>query len=253
MLEAGNRLQINSLTENTPAANAANRFYTPKIQALLRAANWGFARKQVLGTQLKATIIDGAVSDDPPPQPWQFSYARPSDALKIRFLMPYVTPGTAGTPITTAPQVTLNQSPLPTGIPFVDAVDLNSLDQHIPVVLTDLQNAQIVYTSDLSQTPDIWDALFLNAATAVLASFFVTALSRDLPAMNMQIQIAKGALDIARAGDANERIANADHIPDWIGSRMQTANSINWWGSNPNGTSYQCTWDAFQFPSGLFY
>lgn len=253
LLEASNRIQISSFSENTPAAQAANRMFYPKVRATLRAANWAFARKQVLGTQLKATIINNAVSDDPPPQPFQFEYSRPSDALKIRFVAPYTTPATAGTPLTTAPQTSVNQLPFPTGIPFVDGVDTNSLGQPIQVVMTDLQNAQIIYTSDLSAYPDMWDSLFTNAVTAILASFFLQALSGDLARMNFQMQVARGALDQARAIDGNERIAKMERVPDWLMARTAYGGGASPWGANPNGTSYACTWDMIQFPTGQWY
>ena len=71
LLEMSNRVQINSLNDNSPAANACSLLYGPKTQALLRGAPWTFARKQVTLTQYKAAIVNGTVSSNPPPQQWQ--------------------------------------------------------------------------------------------------------------------------------------------------------------------------------------
>ena len=253
LLECSNRNQIQSLSDNSTAANAAALFYTPKTQMLLRGANWGFARKQVLLTQWKAAVVNGAVSSDPPPQPWQFSYLRPADCLRARFIQQYYTPATSGTPLTTSPNGFIPQPTVDTSIPFVDAMDVDGNGNPIQVILTNMPNAQLVYTADLSQYPDMWDALFLTAETAMLASYFINALQRDPTAMQMQIAIARAALDQARAVNASEGMTKVDHLPDWMAARAQGGIYNGPVFQGGAGSTYGGGWDSVSFPGGLSY
>ncbi len=174
-------------------------------------------------------------------------YAFPSDALKVRFLIPYVTPTAAGTPLTTGEQANgPNLSPN-TGIPFVIGNDGTPPRK---VLLTNLSQALIVYTSDLSQLPDMWDSLFLQAATSLLGSYFTSALARNVPQMQQQIGAAKMALDQARGGNGNESISNVDRIPDWIAAR---AGLSAYYGNGGPANANYCAYDQLAFPSGLFY
>lgn len=253
LLQMSNRVQINSLNDNSPAANAASLFYTPKTQALLRAAPWTFTRKQVVLTQYKAAIVNGAVSSNPPPQQWQYEYLKPADCLRARFIQSTVTTSTAGTPLTTAPNYAMPSPQVNTSTPFVMAMDVDSNNNPIPVILTNMENAQLVYTADLSQYPDMWDPMFLNAEVAMLASFFAQALTGDQQMISNQMAIAKMALDQARAVNGSESIPSVDHNPDWMRARMVSAGGYAPWAPNANGGIASAMWDAFSFPSGQFY
>ena len=253
-MEMSNRVQINSLNDNSPAANAASLFYTPKTQALLRAAPWAFARKQAILTQYKASIINGQQSSDPPPQPWNYEYLRPADCLRARFLQPFLTTSASDTvPLTTAPNVIFPAASADTRIPFVDAMDVDANGQPIKVILTQLPQAQLIYTADLSQYPDMWDPSFLSAETAYLASYFLSALSGDRQAMGQQIGIAKAILDSARAVNASESITSMDHTPDWIIARGGGFGRPAPWSPGVAGGFYNSGWDACAFPNGLTY
>ncbi len=249
--EIGMRVTINNFTQNTPASNAANLFYTPKTQMILRGAPWDFCRRTRLLTLLKASVVNGQVSSDPPAQPFAYEYEWPADCLKARFLIPYITPQPAGTPLTTGTTALANTTGTTTRIPFVVGVDTNSHGTPIKVIYTNLPNAQLVYTADLSQYPDMWDALFLTATTATLGAYFINALARDGAQMNQQIAIAKGALDSARSANGNESISNTDHIPDWMQARAVSGGGWAWVGTSPNGA--YSGYDACEFPGGLFY
>lgn len=253
LLRMSNRVQINSLNENSPAANAASLLYTPNTQALLRAAPWVFSRKQVVLTQYKAAIVNGETSSDPPPQQWQYEYLRPADCLRARFLQPTVTTTASGVPATTAPNMALPAPRVNTATPFVDAMDVDSNGNPIPVILTNLQYAQLVYTADLSQYPDMWDPLFLNAEVALLASLFAQALTGDMNLVNMQVAIAKDALDKARSMNASESISSVDHVPDWMQARMISAGGYAPWAPNADGGVIGAMWDTMGFPNGMFY
>lgn len=248
----GQQVQINSFNDNSPAARAANTLYTMLMQMLTRAAPWDKFRAQRALTLLKATVINGVTSDDPPPSPWNYEYAYPSDCLKARFIQPTPLPVEAGVPLTTAPNAALVTNALPTNVPFVVATDLDASSNPISVILTNLPQAQLIYNRDLSQVPDLWDPLYTSAAVALLGAYFINALARDRAQMNDQIALAKNLIDQARAASGNESISNADHIPDWVQARMAGGVSWAWNQGGPNGVN-PAWWSAVTFPDGQFY
>jgi hypothetical protein len=252
LMQMSNRVQINSLNDNSPAANAAALFYTPKTQALLRAAPWTFTRKQVVLTQYKAAIVNGAVSSNPPPQQWQYEYLKPADCLRARFLQPTMTTSTAGTPLTTAPNLAMPAPRVNTSTPFVMAMDTDTNGNPIPVILTNMENAQLIYTADLSQYPDMWDPMFLSAEVAMLASFFAQALTGDQNLVATQVSIAKAAIEAARAVNGSESIPSVDHVPDWMRARFTNPGSYAPWAPQAGGIM-GADWDAMGFPNGQFF
>lgn len=252
--EAGNQVMISSLSppDNSPAGKTAALFYTPKIRMLMRAAPWDSLRAQVALTLLKASVVNGAVSSNPPPQPWGFEYAWPVDCVRLRFLQPTLNTAPAGTPLTTAPSVSLPMPAVPTGIPFVVATDYDSNGAPIKVILTNVDVAQAIYTRDLSNYPDLWDPLFLGGATAFLASYFCQALTRNGAQLATQIGMAKSAIDQARAMNASESISIQDHVPDWMRVRQTSCVPWAWNSSGPAGV-FNAGWDQCQMADGLWY
>lgn len=237
--------------DTSPAAVSAGIFYTPKIQALLRGAHWDFARRQQTLTLYRAAIINGQVSSNPPPQPWQFEYLYPGDCQKARFLLQYMQPQPSGTPLTTVPTNAIQPALANTSVPFVISSSVDSFNIVRKTILTNMPNAMLVYTMDLSQQPDYWDSLFLTAATATLAAFFIANLAGDKGLLQMQVTIARDAVAQARATNGNEQQTIQDHIPDWIQARAQGSN----WGWNGTGTTGTCFygWDSVGLPGGLFF
>lgn len=252
LLEIGARVQINSLDDNSPAANACSLLYHEKVRMLLRGACWDFARRQVPLTLYKAAVINGNVSANPPPQPWQYEYLYPPDCLKARFLIPTYPTSPAGTPLTTGQTWSVLTPTTITSIPFVIATDLDSERLPVKVILTNLPLAQLVYTQDLSDAPDMWDALFTTGAIAVLAAYLINPLARNAGQLNQQIAVAKGVLDAARAANGNESISNADHVPDFLAIRFSGSAALGAWGNGQNGPYYS-GYDACAFPDGLTY
>lgn len=249
LAEIGQRVQIASFNDGTPAANVARLFYTPKLQMLARSAPWDSFRGQIALTLIKAAVINGTLSADPPPSPFAFQYQYPDDCLKARFLIPTLTsqPGTA-VPLTTAPNLQIRSANLPTAIPFVVATVKDDRGNDNKVILTNLGLAQLIYTRDVTQNPDEWDSLFLAAATALLGSYFINALARNQAQFNSQVAVAKNIIDQARVASANESISTSDHIPDWLQVRGRQA--VPWglgggWGAGG--------FDACTFADGLSY
>ena len=195
-------------------------------------------------------------SSNPPAQPFQVEYAWPPDCLKFRFVRPTLVTSNLTPPLTTAPQQVLPYGGSPTSIPFVVGTDFDAIGNPIKVIYTNLYTAQGVYVRDLTQYPDMWDPLFASAATALLAAYFINALMRNTEQMTQQIQIAKGALDTARAANANESITSIDHMPDWMRTRTMSAVGWGWNQTGPNGvfpTYGGGGWDSCGMPDGAFY
>jgi hypothetical protein len=254
LLEMGNRVQINSFNDASPTAQAARLLFQPKISMLARSAPWGSWRGQITLTQLKAALINGTLSSDPPPQPWQFEYAWPPDCLYARFVMPTMNSGFgSGPPLTTAPNINYPQGTPPTACPFVTATDFDSTGNSNRVILTNVPQAQLVYTRDLVHLPDLWDPMFLAAATATLASFFIAALANDKAKLNQQLGIARSMIEQARMMSAEEGISSIDTTAEWIRARRMS--SVPWLlsqGGGPNGVVYSA-YDQFLGPEGISF
>lgn len=252
LAEGATRTSINGFPpiDNTVAAVSARTFYTPKTQALIRGANWNFCRRQEMLTLLRRAIeADGTVSTDPPPQPFLFQYLYPSACLKVRFIQQFLTTTTSGTtvPLTSASGSSIYPAYANTRVPFVEAVDMSTGSPR-KTLLTNMQDAMAIFTTDMSQYPDMWDPMFTLANTAFLASYFIANLSGDRSNLQLQIGIAKQGLDSARGVNGNESISNIDHKPDWIRARSQGSTAY----SGAYGRGF-CDWDAVAFPDGLFY
>lgn len=152
LLEVGNRVAINSIGDGSPAGNAAAILYTPKLQALLRTAHWDFAcARSVPLTQWKAVVINGSLSNNPPPQPWQFSYLYPSDCIKMRFIQPAITVSSSAQVIATGPGLTYPYPQVPTEAPFVPSTDFDVNGNPIRVILSNVPKALATYTREIGR------------------------------------------------------------------------------------------------------
>ena len=247
--EIGSRIAITSFSDNTPQAQACALNYTPRAQALSRAVLWDYARAQQTLTVWKQALVNGVTSSNPPPQPWLFSYLRPPDCLRARFVLPTIPVQPAGVPLTTTPNMTAFVPPAPTGIPFVIATDLDANNNPINVILTNLPFAQLIYTRDLTQYPGLWDAQFTNAFTAYLGCYLINALARNQAQLRDQISMTKSLVDEARIGNGNEGIGSIDRVPDWVRARM--TQGFGGWGAGPvGGFLGGGGWGGLAFPGG---
>ncbi len=254
LVECGNRQPIRNLaTDQSAQAVTSRQLYTPKVTMLMRAANWSFLRADAALTLWKAAVINGTASTNPPPAPFLYSYLYPSDCLRVRFLLPTIpVAAPSNPPLTTNMTPQAFMGPIPVGIPFVPGTDFDAQGNPIRVILTNLQNAKAVYTRDLSQSPMLWDPLFLNAASAFLACFLIQANMRNGAQYQQQVAAVTGVLDQARSIDGSEAIPSVDHVPDWMAARM-TVGSFNGWNQAgaPMGYGGLGGYDACVFPDGL--
>lgn len=248
----GARFSITSLNPPLPPPNAAvvARQYQPRIDALMRAAHWDFARKEIGLTLLAAAAgtpenQNGSVLPVPP-FPWQYEYAYPNDCLKARFLIPNPPQvGTASPPVfaqgTIATPIWPWTNP---GYIFKIATDVDNKGNAIKVILTDVEFAQLVYTSRVTNC-DLWDPLFLNAAASYLGSWLVNPLARNAEVLKEQIAITKEIVEAARISDGNEGMTSIDRTPDWMAVRGATGYATL------GDASFYFGWDWLSFPGGI--
>lgn len=257
--QMGARTQVTSInpSDGSPAGDAGSLLYTARVQALLRAAHWNCARYQVVLTLLKAAAgtppnVNG--SGPLPPIPFLYSYAKPSDCLQGRFVMPTPAPEPAvSPPLTTGPVQVLPFLGIRTSMPFVFALDNNTQTPpaKVPVILTNAFKAQLVYTTDISQQPDLWDASLVDAAVAYLGAWAVNALNMKSSLLQERAAVAKELVMQARIADGNEGVTPNDSIPDWIRSRFQSG---GFWGADyQNGGAFMGAWSALSLPGGLSF
>lgn len=227
LLSVGARASITSLTEGSVEANACSILFAPTFEQLARTARWNCLKKTATLSLLKAA---SGTPENPsgtllplPPQPWLYSYALPSDCLDVRFLQQVFQLQSTGVPLSGAYVSSGSPYLNPGNIPFSVSYDVDSSNNPITVILTDLSQAQIVYTVN-QPNPDIWDSLFQSAYVASLAAYLVPALTLNLALLGSCIKQAENAIIQARVADGNEAITSVDRIPDWMRARASGGN-----------------------------
>ena len=285
---AGIEFTLGDIEEGSRAAQVILRAYGQCLRQLLRAAHWGFARKQI-----PMQLLADATGNTPNvgtvvPVPWAYEYGYPEDCMKARFV-PWnqaqqqaagIPPGNIAlpaTPISTA----LGQPPL-SGSRIVPARFLETMDfNYVPaqagsrswetpgvspdgrtVILTNVQNAQLVYTAFIKY-PSNWDALFRAAFVSYLASEIALPLHKDKKlAMAVRpalIESTKHKLTQARITDGNEGWQSAELQVDWMRFRASGgALGGNWtgWGGGAEGAGPGILWggwDSCAFSNGSAY
>jgi hypothetical protein len=259
LLQVAARANLQSInpSDGTVAGDICTQLYQPTIDAFARAAHWNCLRFQtgpIGSTQPPPLQLIKAAAGTPeaianpalaaPPQPWFYEYALPPDCLKARFLVPLLTP-TATTPPLTSAGGSLFPALMPNvAIPFTVAVDVDAGGDELQVLLTNLSNAQLVYTRRLTNIA-LWDSQFVMGAKAALAVWLAPGLNGSVQLATAAMGIAKSMLDAARMSDGNEGPQVQDHVPDWI--------SIRGGGrATPSGL-FIAPWDSFGFPGGVTY
>lgn len=236
---------VPTASDGSQAGDVACRQYQIRLDSLSRSAHWQCLRRQVMLTLLKAqqgTPENPSGALPQPPQPWLYEYALPRDYLKARYIPALLQNGNGLTPVAT----NLNNTPAPfmpnVAVPFEIAIDTDSEDNEIKVLLTNWPQAQLVYTAQIAN-PDLWDSQFTTAFIATLAAFFVNPLNRNAQLAGEQISIAKSLIESARISDGNEGPSSVDHTPDWIRARG--------WGAGAAGPGAGwLPWDSMVFPEG---
>lgn len=222
LLSIGARAQISDLNEGSTESDAINTLFIPTYEALARAAYWNCFRAQVTLSLLAAAV---GTPENPngttmplPPTPWLYSYAYPSNALAMRFLVPSAPATATGVPPTPVSVAAPIYIPGGGKIPFAVAYGTDTGGNPITVILTNQSQAQAVYTID-QPNPANWDSQFQAAMVASLAAFLVPALSLNMALMQASVKSADEMIMRARVSDGNEGFTSQDHVPDWIRAR----------------------------------
>lgn len=214
---------IANLSEPSTEAVMANTLYASTRDAILRAAQWNFARKVAYLTLLKAapgtvqntssaTTWDAATMPAPP---WLYEYAYPSDCLAVRYVTPQPRLAGATTPpmFSVAGYGTAGVMPSPKAR-FEVASGASGVDQ-IKVINTNLDTALCCYTRRV-ENEGLWDDLFAEAMVQSLATQLAMPITGKLQIRQVCAQQALAALANARARDGNEGTESVNRTPDWL-------------------------------------
>tara|TARA_Y100000385_G_scaffold108512_2_gene112647 strand:- start:500 stop:1117 length:618 start_codon:yes stop_codon:yes gene_type:complete len=190
----GDRFDITSMTEVTPEAEQVNLVFNDVRDALLRQHPWNFAKKFTSPATVAGTVPGG----------WTFMYLYPTDAVRILGI--------------TNP---LGRNQLP--IEFQTA--RNSANNYC--VLTDAENAEIIYTARITTTED-FDPEFTMALSYQLAAKMAMPLTGDRGIAGELEKLATIACNSAWETDSSEGIEPSKPEADWITARLgvQTVDSI---------------------------
>lgn len=181
----GARAIMNSIEEDSPEAQQVRLWYESCRAQTLQAYNWNFARKR----------IQGSKSTSPAPEfDWEFRYVYPPDALSIR-------------------QIENPFGHQADAIPF----SIES-DGQTKSIVTNLDNARIIYTYDLTDTsqfsPLFSEILSINLASKI--AFTLTGRAELKQALSEQYRFQ---LLVASAHDGNEQIGKQPRESEFIRTR----------------------------------
>lgn len=184
----GSNSAIASLGENSPEAKACKLWYDMSRQHTLEAFDWSFARRRLA----LATHPDAA-----PYQRWSFRYQYPANCLKARKI----------------------ENPLG---PDADAIPYEielSDDGSAKTILSNLDEAVLIYTSDITQT-SLFSMFFVDTLASLLASRIAIKLTGKRTLKGDMIQQYNTLLRMAPAYDANEAVAKRPREAEHIRARV---------------------------------
>ncbi len=188
----------NFRTEKTEEAVQARIWYDYSRQLILETYDWNFARKRA-GLALHGDVISETATD-PMAGVWGFRYQYPADCVKARKIQnPNAPPGNA--------------------IRF--AIE-TSLDGEEKTILTNMEDAVLVYTFDQKAT-ELFSALFVLGFSHLLASLMAWSLTGKRKVGLDQFTLYQSVLPTATAADANEAVEGAPREAEWIRGREGNA------------------------------
>lgn len=253
-------LFLGNINEGTRQARVIMRAYTECVRQLLRGVHWDFARKEAPLQMVADASGQTADVGSLVPSGFLYSYNYPTDCAKVRFIPGNYTgtqvPVPSGNIVpanSSSPLTSVSGQPQAWGLPMIPTRFLitgdpnyipegasNSVPGVSPVsqtlILSNVRNARCVYTFEAFY-PNLWDALFREAAVAYLAAKIAFPLHKDKRVARQiradQIAIAQGAVKQAMATNGNEAWSNADLAVDWMRFRQSGGWQGNWgspWG-----------------------
>jgi len=184
----GTKSEIASLDENSVEAKQCKLWYDLSRKQALEAFDWGFARKRL-------TLALHA--DDAPEDRWAYRYQYPADCITARYIE---NPG----------------GPTADAVPF--EIELSD-DGSTKSIVTDMEDAKLIYTFDQQQT-GIFSLHFVETLSHLLASHIALKLTGKRSIKGDMIQAYRSLIRVAPAQNANEQIARAPREAESIRARM---------------------------------
>jgi len=182
--------RITGIDQGTPAASWCRTFWPPLRKAMLRMHRWKFA-------EMRAALASIPIA---PAFEFSFSYTLPPDLLAIREYN--------GT-LLRADLVAQGYWTTMEGYYKVEGRQLYTSDSEV----------RLVYTKDVLN-PDLWDALFYQAAASWLASKLALAIFKNPKMSNELLQQALGNyLPMALAADGQEGTIVPFRVDDLLWGR----------------------------------
>lgn len=193
----GLRSTIGSLSENSPEAAQCLMWYKMSLAQTLSAYNWNFARAR-RALELYTDPDTGDITQEPPPE-WAFRYQMHSSILTPRFLE---NPGGR------------QSDAIPYSLEYASDGTLS--------LLTDLEDAVLVYTADLTddQSVTLFPPHFIEAFTSCLAMNIAFTLTGSLPLKQEKTQEFILFLKAASAIDGNSVIDDKPRDAEGIRGRV---------------------------------
>jgi hypothetical protein len=189
--------------EGSAQAEHCSRFYPIARDGLLEMHSWGFATKRV-----QLALLSEAWGE------WTYAYAQPNDAVNlIAVIDPTATDDYSQTLENVA--VTAGGSYVPQAF----SCEIN--ETGVPVILTDLENAALRYTAQVSDTGN-FSPLFVTTLAWYLASMLAGPLIKgDAGAAESKrcLAMVKYSLEQAAESDASQRRINPAQKVAWISGR----------------------------------
>ena len=236
-------------SDGSLSANVLNRQYRLRVEEVSRAAHWNCLRFQAPLALLKAwpgTPENPNGTQLPsPPRPWIYEYAKPADSLKERFIIPLLPMPNENPPLTTAGGVITPPFMPGKVIDYVVATDTDAQGNRIPVILTNMSQAQMVYTADYSDFPDLWDPQFRSAVVSTIASYIAAPITGKDQKTAALAARARDSILRARVSDGNEGPSNSDVLPEWLRVRGRGSGFLN-------QVPFVAPWDSISFGDGSF-
>lgn len=167
LAEIGTRSRISGMTDGSTEALYANILYNGLRDFLLREGDYDFALKEATLTTGGSVVI-----------PWSYSYTYPSDAIRIRQLIPTV-------------YVALDPAPMEWNV---------SGGSGTRYILTNVSAAKAIYT--YAPVEDLWDSIFTEAYVRLLGSALAFALQNRIEASQAKLNEALSFAGIADLRDS---------------------------------------------------
>lgn len=229
----GTKSTIATMDEDSNEARACLQAYETIRKRLIRAAPWGFCKAVAQLGLLKARPgtpenTDPAtptwLSSYPPPG-WLYTYAKPSDCIRMRYVME---DGGAGygagpdTPIFSSPTMVYYGSGTPGPQRFAMGIDGTGSNQ-VAVVNCNARAAIGVYNADVTND-DLWEHDFREAFVHALAARICNAITGERGLMKDLIQVTNMRIVEASVADANELLTTYNTLSTNLQAREQMFN-----------------------------